>query len=225
MEDLIDKGGINPYLVTALGFKTIEEAVEFFVMRRVERTLGTSFGNILEKFIIIIFGGKSGKDVNSNCKKRQVKDKSWLCWWDVVIDRPIKDGNEKWNGIVMAVKSGPANMDKDQVEHFCQKARQAEEKGYRPYLIFVYGKEAWSVITTTLKSQGFHPKRYLRIGKEVFEEFFDDSGYYKRALELFSVGGLSKDLFELIDTKKAALVKELTIKYGKNLNEFLQSTF
>jgi hypothetical protein len=221
-EDLIDKGGINPYLVKALGLKNIEEAVEFFLMRRVERSLGTSFGTVLEKFIISILGCKTGKK-GPECRGRGT-DKPWYCWWDVILEETIEDNGTTYNGIVMAVKSGPANMDKDQVEHFAERARDAEERGYRPYLVLVYGKKAWNVITTTLINQGLPPEKYLRVGKEIFEEFMLDPDYYKRALQLFSSVGLEEDLFKLIDAKKKELVKELNETYGDGIDKLLEET-
>lgn len=222
--DLIEKGGINPYLVKSLGLKKIEEVVEFFLFRRVERSLGTSFGTVLEKFIREILGGKSGKDLDPRCRKRGGR-KPWICWWDVVIDKPYREDEKEWRGVVISVKSGPADMDKDQVEHFADKAKEAEDHGYRPFLVLVYGKKAWNVITQTLKDRGLDPKRYLRVGKEVFEEFLGVEGYHNKALELFNRGGLGIDLFELIEKKKAELVEELRKKYGDDLDALLKDTF
>lgn len=225
VENLIDKGGINPYLLKSLGIKTIEEAVEFFLMRRVERSLGTSFGTVLEKFIRELLGGKNGRDLHSDCKKKGLKEKPWICWWDVVTEDPFNDGEKKWKGTVISVKSGPADMDKDQVEHFSDRALDAEEKSYRPYLALVYGKEAWSVIPQTLKNKGLDPDKYLRIGKQIFEEFIDDSNYCTEALKLFSQGGLKEDLFDMIERKKEKISGELKKKYGTDLDKLLEDTF
>jgi len=224
VEDLIEKGGINPYLVKSLGFKKIEEVVEFFLLRRVERSLGTSFGSVLEKFVRIILGGKSGKDVDPRCRKRG-GPKPWICWWDIIIDRPYRGMDGEWRGVVISVKSGPADMDKDQVEHFADRAVEAEKNGYRPFLVLVYGKQVWSVIPQTLRNKGLDPAKYLRVGKEVFEEFLGVEGYHNRALELFSKGGLEKDLFDLVEKKKAELVEELKRRYGDDLDALLKDTF
>lgn len=225
VRDLIEEGGINPYLVKSLGFKKIDEVVEFFLHRRVERSLGTSFGTVLEKFICEILGGKKGRDLDPRCKRRKGGSKPWICWWDVVIDRPYVENGEEWRGVVISVKSGPADMDKDQVEHFVVRAREAESNGYRPFLALVYGKKAWSVIPQTLKDKGLDPEKYLRVGKEVFEEFLGIEGYHTRALELFSKGGLGVDLFELVEKKKEDLVKMLKDRYGDDLDALLKDTF
>lgn len=180
---------------------------------------------MLEKFIRELVGGKDGKDLNKNCRKRGVKNKPWICWWDVVVEKPYTEGEKTWKGLVIAVKSGPADMDKDQVEHFSDRAVDAENRGYRPFLALVYGKEPWSVIPQTMKNKGLDPGKYMRVGKNIFQEFFGNPDYFNRALELFSNGGLKKDLFDLIEKRKEEISKKLKEKYGDDLNLLLSETF
>lgn len=47
---------INPYLVEAMGLRTPEEIVEFFVNQRFQRGVVTSFGSLFEKQIAGYFG-------------------------------------------------------------------------------------------------------------------------------------------------------------------------
>ena len=225
VEGLIHEGGVNPYLAKSFGFTSIEEVVEFFLMRRIERSLGTSFGTVLEKFICKIVGGLNCKDLDPLCRKKNYPNKPWYCWWDVLLNKPFTEGEKKWKGIVISIKSGPADMDKDQVEHFKEEATKAEGEGYRPYLSLVYGKQAWGVISGTMKNKGLDPSKYLRIGKEIFKEFLGDETYYNRALELFSQGGLKEDLFEMIEKKKKEMSASLKEKYGNDLEKLLKDTF
>ncbi|MGB9615260.1 MAG: PmeII family type II restriction endonuclease [Fervidobacterium sp.] len=209
-DDLIEKGGVNPYMAKALGMKTVDEVVEFFVSRRVERSLGTSFGNVLDDVIRILLGGLKGKELVSQYGK-------WIRWWDAVL--PDK-------GIVISVKSGPADMDKDQVLYFAQRAKEAEAKGFRPFLVFAYGKRAFPVIENYLQEEGFAPEKYLRIGKAVFEEFLTSSAYYKTALKVFSAAGEEAgDIFELIEEKIRALTEELKKRYNDDVNRMIEDMF
>ncbi len=68
-KDLVDEGGLNPYMVVSLGIKNIRDAVELFVYRRVERSLGTSFGNVIEAFLRDLLGGIRGRD-HFECRRQ-----------------------------------------------------------------------------------------------------------------------------------------------------------
>jgi len=223
IEDLIDKGGINPYLVNALDLKSVDECIEYVLIQSIGRSLVTSFGTVMEKFIAIILGGRQIGEFDCVCNSR-TKNKPWYCWWDVIIEQTVEEDGKKYEGVLLSVKSGPADMNKDQVFQFCDYAQEAEEHGYRPYEILVYGKKASGVITSNLEVRGFSPDKYLKVGKEIFEEFFNDPNYYKRALTLFSKAGLEKDLFKLIDEKKVQLANELNEMYEDGLDKLLEDT-
>ena len=209
--DLIDQAGVNPYLAKALGFRTIGEVVEFAINRRAERSLGTSFGNVLDDTVRLLLGGVKGRDV------AKATGAKWMDWWDVaLVDKKA----------VMSVKSGPADMDKDQVMYFAQRAREAEKNGYRPYLVFAYGKQAFGVIETYLVHNGLSTEKYLRIGKSIFGEFLGDPSYYEKALALFDAAGKDVgDLFTLVEEKSSAVTKELEAKYGGDLDKMLRDMF
>jgi hypothetical protein len=210
VNDLIEKGGVNPYMAKALGMKTIDEVVEFFVNRRVERSLGTSFGNVLGDVIRILVGGKAGKDL-------VYKYGNWMKWWDVVL--PEKK-------IVISVKSGPADMDKDQVEYFAERAREAEAQGFFPFLVFAYGKRAFPVIENYLRNKGYPPEKHLRIGRAVFEEFLRDPTYYKSVLEVFQIAGEEAgDIFSLIEGKMNSLTEILKKHYNNDVKRMIEDMF
>jgi hypothetical protein len=209
-EDLTEKGGVNPYMAKALGMKTIDDVVEFFVNRRVERSLGTSFGNVLNDVIKILLGGLKGSSLVQ-------KYGNWIRWWDIVLlDRKA----------VISVKSGPADMDKDQVVYFAQRATEAKEKGFHPFLVFAYGKQAFPLIEGYLRKEGFDPEKHLLIGKTVFEHFLASPEHYKDVLNLFSIAGAEAgDIFELIEKKIIVLTNELKKKYNNDVNRMLEDMF
>jgi len=220
-ENLIEEGGLNPYMVAALGVDSIEEAVELFVYRRVERSLGTSFGNVIEAFLRDLLGGKSGKDMDPRCRRRGGK-KPWICWWDIIIPREFEKDGKKYKGIAISVKSGPADLNKDIIERFIQHAREAEYNGYKPYLVLTYGKRAFTVAESTLRTWGLDPKEYLLVGRDIFKEFLGDPNYYERAIDLMrSVSG-EIDIFELMEKKIKELTEKLKERYGDDLIRLLK---
>ena len=205
---IVEQGGVNPYMAKALGFKTIDETVEFFVHRRVERSLGTSFGNILQSTLRILSGGRDGKEKISDQGK-------WIGWWDIVLsDRKV-----------ISVKSGPADMDADQVKECARKIEEAESKGYKPYLAFAYGKEAFSVIGSTMTKLGLNPANYIRVGKGVFQEFVGGH-YHNEILKVFGeASGEAGDIFALTEEKIKHLTTELNKRFGSDLNKMLAAMF
>jgi len=220
-EHLTEEGGLNPYMVAVLGVDTIEGVVELFVHRRVERSLGTSFGNVIEAFLRDLLGGKSGKAMDPRCEKRGT-ERPWICWWDIVIPGEVEKDGRKYKGVVLSVKSGPADINKDIVERFIQHAKEAEENGYRSYLVLTYGKRAFTVAETTLRSWGLDPKKYLLVGREIFREFLGDPNYYEQVIDTFrSIGG-GIDIFELMEKKIKELTEELRKRYGDDINKLLK---
>ena len=222
VEHLFEEGGLNPYLVAALGIDSIEDVVELFVYRRVERSLGTSFGNVIEAFLRDLLGGRSGKEIDPKCRQERSVSKPWICWWDIVLSAQVEKGGKKYRGIVISVKSGPADFNKDIVERFIQHAKEAEEHEYKPYLVLTYGKKVFTVAESTLKAWGLDPKEYLLVGREVFKEFLQDPNYYDRVIELMrSVSG-EIDIFGLIQNKIRELTEELTKRYGNDVTRLLK---
>jgi len=221
IKDLIEEGGLNPYMVAALGIDSIEDAVELFVYRRVERSLGTSFGTVVEDFLRELLGGKSGKDLDPRCRGRG-KQRPWICWWDIVLAQKVVEDGREYRGIVLSVKSGPADINKDIIETFVNHAREAEANGYRPYLVLTYGKRAFSVAVTSLREMGLAPEKYLLVGREIFKKFLGDPNYYERVIDLIRTAGGGLDIFELMEKKVKELVEELRKTYGDDVLKLLK---
>ena len=223
IKHIINEGGLNPYMIAALGIDSIDDAVEFFVYKRVERSLGTSFGNVIEAFLRDLLDGKSGKDLDPSCKgRRHNMRRPWICWWDIIIPREFEKEGRKYKGIAIAVKSGPADVNKDIVEIFIQNAKEAEENGYKPYLVLTYGKQAFTIAGSTLKAEGLDPKEYLLVGRDIFKEFFGDPNYYEHVIDLIKSVSEDIDIFDLIDKKIKELSYELKIIYGNDVYKLLK---
>lgn len=221
-EHLVEGAGINPYMIAALGINSIEEVVELFVYRRVERSLGTSFGSAIEAFLRDLLGGVSGKQFDNKGCKKQLNEKSWICWWDIIIPREFKKSKKVYKGVVISVKSGSADINKDILERFIQHAKVAEQQGYKPYLFLTYGKQAFSIVNHTLRNYGMNPDNYVLVGRQIFKEFFEDPNYYEHLLEIIRSASGSLDIFTLIENKIAEIAEELKKKYGNDIEKLLK---
>jgi hypothetical protein len=221
VEQLME-GGLNPYLIAALNIRDFEEIAELFVYKRVERSLGTSFGNVIEAFLAELLGGRSGKE-DPRCK-RGSKLKHWICWWDIVIEREVERGGKKYRGVVLSIKSGPADVNKDIVSEFIRHAKEAEAAGYKPYLVLTYGKRAFEVAVSTLKTEGLDPRDYLLVGRELFGEFLGDPNYYERVIDAIREvsAGVEVGVFDRIEKKIKEIAEELKKRYGNDLSKFLK---
>jgi hypothetical protein len=215
---LVEKAGLNPYMLAALNISSFEDVAELFVYKHVERSLGTSFGNVIEAFLRDLLGGRSGKEY-PQCKGRQ---KPWICWWDIVIERELEKNGKKYKGIVISVKSGPADINKDIVERFIEHAQEAEKAGYKPYLVLTYGKRAFTVAETTLRSWGLNPREYLLVGREMFREFLGDSSYYEQVIDAIRESSTGINIFDLINAKIKELSDELKRLYGNDISRLLK---
>ncbi len=147
--------------------------------------------------------------------------KSWICWWDVVIERGHEEGGKRYRGIVLAVRSGPADFNKDIVERFVQHAREAEQNGYKPYLVLTYGKRAFGIAESTLRSWGIEPQQYILVGREVFRRFLGKD-LYNDVVERILSASRGLDIFGLIEKKIEELTAQLRNRYGDDIRELLK---
>jgi len=101
-EKMIETNAINPILVKALGLG-LEDAARYYVYQRIQRSIVTSFGSDMEFIVKRSIEGERGE------------------WWDVV---------KKYDDVhyYVSVKSGPSDMDKDQVDHFAERAKKSNER-------------------------------------------------------------------------------------------------
>lgn len=204
-EKMITESAINPILAKALGFTDFSSLARFYVYQRISRSLVTSFGTHMENLVKIIVDGEKGE------------------WWDVVKKTSTVN-------YYVSVKSGPRDMNKDQTVEFSRRAKKIMDKDPKalPFIAMGYGKEAWPVITDTLKKQGLDPKKHSYVGKELYALLSGDKNFYKKLLD-FVVNVESKvigkkTILQLMDGKVKEITKEFNKKY-KDIDELLLDTF
>ena len=202
---LVEEAAINPFLVKALGINDFDSLARFYVYQRVGRSLVTSFGTTIEKMIKALCGGQKGD------------------WWDVVT---VIDGVRYY----MSIKSGPRDMDKDQVQHFALRAREllAREPEARPIIAMGYGKEPLGPIVPTLRDEGLDPAQHTLTGKELYERITGNSEFHRILLDLISevsqevLGG--RRIIELIEEKVREIAEEFKNRYD-SVDDLLLDTF
>ncbi|WP_428325938.1 PmeII family type II restriction endonuclease [Nitrosopumilus sp.] len=197
-EKMVEESSINPFLAKALGLDNFDDLARYFVVQTMSRSLVTSFGTVLEIIIRVISCGQKGN------------------WWDVV------EGDNLWS-----IKSGPNDMNKDQVTEFSKRAIKANKanKNSKPRILMTYGKKPHSVISDTLKGKNLDPAKYTATGKQVFELVTGDPNYHSTLLKIFSnYKRQGKTLLEMMDEKVEDLSKQFKQKY-KNTNKLLDDTF
>ena len=195
-EKMVEKGSINPFLAKALGLRSFDDLARYFVVQTIGRSLGTSFGTVLEITIRAISCGEKGE------------------WWDVV------NGDNVWS-----IKSGPNDMNKDQVTEFSKRAKKAITLNLKPRILMTYGKKPSDVITNTLNDNQLDPAQFTATGKAVYELVIGDPKYHKILLNVFSsYKREGKTLLELVDDLVKIVSLQFKDKYS-NVDDLLENTF
>lgn len=203
--ELIQDAAINPFLVKALGIDDFDSLARFYVYQRVGRSLVTSYGTTIENVVRALSGG--------------VKP----VWWDV---KTTKQGITYY----LSVKSGPRDMDKDQVQHFARQARGLSETdpGAIPVIAMGYGREPLGPIVHTLRLEGLDPNKNTLTGKRLYETITGQVDYHKKLLELTREAALQamsgKKIIETIEDKVEEVALAFKMKY-KSVDELLLDTF
>jgi hypothetical protein len=119
-------------------------------------------------------------------------------------------------------------MDKDQVEHFADRARRLKitERNATPLIILAYGKKPFDVMTQTLKNEGFDPDKVIVMGlRKVFKRLCNDSSLADKLLKILEdeyvqIFG-SQSLYSVIKSKISELESEANKKY-KTIDDLIE---
>ncbi len=205
-EKMIREASINPFLVKALGITDFDSLARFYVYQRIGRSLVTSFGmTVMEQFVKTLGGGKRGQ------------------WWDIKIPREGKT-------LHISVKSGPRDMDKDQVVHFSREARTliSKDPNAVPLIAMCYGKEPLGPIASTLRNEGFDPDETTLTGKELYKTLTGQTDYHTKLMELTGKVALKtlqqKKFIDTIENKVKEIADNFKGKY-KTVDDLLLDIF
>jgi len=156
----LDRLSPNPFLIRSLMLVTPRELVALNVYMLATRSIVTSMGYLVEKLL------QSSSDTVSKPPKGT--------GWDLV---KVKDGRRHW----IQSKSGPNDMDKDQVIYWASKIQEKVGEGDFGYIGVTYGKRTTPSISIGLMRQ-YLPKWQMRtlIGRELWDFIGDDPDYHNK---------------------------------------------
>lgn len=204
-KQMIDESAINPFLVRAIGINSFDDLAKFYVYQRVGRSIVTSFGSAIEHIVRDLVDGTEGK------------------WWDVVATL-----DEKQHYI--SVKSGPRDMDKDQVTYFSDQAKEvlAKDATAVAFIAMGYGKSPWPIVPKTLENNGLDPKKHLFIGKRLYDYISGETNYHAKLLDIIREAAdealNGSKIVDIIEAKIEEISKDFKESYG-SLEELLLDTF
>ncbi len=153
---------MNPFLIRALNLQVPEEVIRFNVYQAVTRSIVTSMGMSLEYMI-----GNSGARMGERGE-----------WYDIV--KEIGDSTY-W----IQVKSGPNNVNKDQIDRFNQKFDETEKKKNQfARLGITYGKRGLNTVSIGLvKKYMTDWEKRLLIGRELWDFVSEEKNYHVKVLK------------------------------------------
>lgn len=203
----------NPFLIASLGLATPADVVHLNVYMLVTRSVVTSMGFLVERLL-------RAMSPNVGAPPRGTG-------WDAVHED--EDGRS-W----LQVKSGPNDMDKDQVVYWAEKIAEKVGEGDKAYIGITYGKPSMSTITFSHFRQWL-PDWELRtlIGRQLWEFVADgDSEAADRVLnslrraaqQILQGQSLEGEIISAIER----LVEEFETQHGRGVagvQAYIESIF
>lgn len=195
----------NPFLIQTLNLKTPEDLIRINVYMLTTRSIVTSMGFFIENLLL----------ASSECVEKGSNG------WDIV--KTDRKSDKHW----VQVKSGPNDMDKDQIVFWAEKIQKKIIEGDGAYIGTTYGKRTNKTVTLGLMKQ-LLPDWEMKtlIGKELWDFISDDPNYHTK---LFNI--LSKSAHKILQTRSICdeielcierLKKDFIEKYGNGNNGVLK---
>lgn len=195
----LDNLSPNPFLIKALNLHTPEEVVRLNVYMVATRSIVTSMGFFVEKLLL------SSSDSVEKAPRGS--------GWDII--KEGGEGEKHW----IQVKSGPSDMDKDQIVYWSEKIKEKMSEGDKAYIGITYGKRTNKTVTIGLMKQ-LLPDWEMKtlIGKELWDFISDDPEYHTMLFDTLRRSAqavLSRhSICEEIEACVERLRKEFVGKYG-----------
>jgi len=200
LEELeLDKIEINPFLAKALSLKTANEIITFNVYQSVTRSIVTSWGMMVENFLI--YAGAEKNKHTFTTKEGANPD----------LKKANASGYEYFQ-----IKSGPNTMNVSMVNSLNDVITEMKKSGEICYLGMTYGKRnrISSQITNYLKDVSSS----TLIGKELWDHISEEKNYHKKVIGAISNatnGMLKKSFSQMMNDKISEINKQWVKKYGK----------
>ncbi|HLO52041.1 MAG TPA: TdeIII family type II restriction endonuclease, partial [Kamptonema sp.] len=133
--------------------------------------------------------------------------------WDVI--KTISNGEKCW----IQVKSGPNNMDKDQIVYWKDKIQEKINEGDRAYIGIAYGKRTNQTVTIPLLKQILTDwENTTLIGRELWDFVSEDPEYTSSLFEILRQSAnqvlAQSSIYDAIENAAQRLIDEFVRKYG-----------
>jgi hypothetical protein len=204
----LDSIEINPFLAKALGLKSSKEIISFNVYQAVTRSIVTSWGMMVENFLI--YAGSEKNKEKFTTKEGSNPD----------LKKRTKNGMEYFQ-----IKSGPNTMNVSMVHSLNDVFAVLNNKNLKCYLGMTYGKR--DRISAQIKSNLNDFDNTTLIGKELWDHISEEKNYHKKVIKAMTVatsGMLEKSFIEMINDKIMAIDNQWKEKFGsKSLENIFDS--
>ncbi|MEG3841655.1 PmeII family type II restriction endonuclease [Microcoleus sp. herbarium14] len=190
----------NPFLIRALNLDTPEEVVRLNVYMTATRSIVTSMGFFIEKLLISCSESAENPPEESG--------------WDAI--KTTSDGEKCW----IQVKSGPNDMDKDQIVYWAAKIEEKIQEGDRAYIGIAYGKRTNKTVTLGLLKQILPNSEMITlIGRELWDFVSEDTRYTVNLFEVLRQSAsqvlAESSIAEAIERCSDRIIDEFIGKYGE----------
>ena len=208
---VLDNLNVNPLLVRSLNLKTPHEMLEFNIYAAVSRSIVTSMGYFVQNLLSVT--SDSVEKVKSG--------------WDMVKHGAF--GTNHW----IQIKSGPNDMDKDQIVYWLSKIEEVENRGDRGYIGMTYGKRDNNTVTLSLM-RSYLPDMDIRtlVGRELWDFLSGDAAFHERLFDSLRLSAArilgSRSVEEEIRECIARVHEEFKGRFGdgeSGLDRYLHSVF
>jgi hypothetical protein len=164
-EITLDRLSPNPFLIKCLNLRNAREVVELNIYMFATRSIVTSMGFFVEKLLL------ASSESAAACDKP----------WDVV--KIHEDGRRSW----IQVKSGPNDMDADQIRLWSGLIANKIAAGDEAFIGITYGKRGSSSVTLGLfKTYLPDWERRTLIGRELWDFISEDPKYHEKIFPLLA---------------------------------------
>ena len=207
----LDNLNPNPLLINALNLHNPQEVVSLYVYAVATRSIVTSMGYFVERLLL------SSSELVENPSKG----------WDILkID---DEGNNHW----IQVKSGPNDMDKDQIVYWANEISKKIKEGDNAYIGITYGNKSQNTVTFNLMRQSL-PDWEIRtlVGRELWDFISDDPDYHSKVLTALRNAAWivlsGESISEEIELCIKRIKEEFLKRYGDGLqgvNNYLYAIF
>lgn len=187
----------NPFLISSLGLRTPEEVMRVNVYWRAGRSVVTSMGSFVED--LLLASSATVHDVPTG--------------WD--IRKVDQTGQEH----LIQVKSGPNDMDADQIRYWAGKIADLERKAEskRGYIGITYGTRDLDTVTLGLLER-YLPDSKMKtlIGAELWDFVGDDPHFHQQLCDI-----LRQAAYHVL--QKASFADEIEIRVQAIVDEFIDN--